>query len=208
MWAAGDIRSVTARPVSAVDDSSSGTNGDAAVKVSASPAALMLRVHLPEGARGARVSKRLRYRLVLHMITPRGRRAAAIDVRGSSPNPNDGTNNLRAVFSPLSPAATATQGVSAGAAGSKRSAAKTVALPARRVAGGLKVRVPLRLLAEGDEPFSLLLSASTHMGTARLDQTGTGAVRITPADAKPAPPDNPAASVARATHRRSLRPAG
>jgi hypothetical protein len=150
LWAGGDIQNIFARQ--------SAPNGAASGQVAANQAgapsepALTLRIQAPAGARP---SRRLSYRLVLHAITSDDVRAAKVEVQGKDAN-------LRVTFTPLD-----TTG-----------GQKTQPLSASRVSDGVKVSIPLRLLASDNEAMSLLVSASTHLGTAHLDQTGTGALRI------------------------------
>jgi LmbE family N-acetylglucosaminyl deacetylase len=158
MWAAGDIQSIVARQASAgeVDKDAADVEQTSAL----SEPALILRVQAPAGARA---SRRLSYRLVLHAITVTGVRAANIEVHGKEAT-------LRATFTPLE--TDKEQQSKSSASG------KTEELRASRVFDGVRVKVPLRLLGRDNDAISLLVSASTHLGKARLDQTGTGAVRV------------------------------
>ncbi|HEX8235434.1 MAG TPA: PIG-L family deacetylase [Abditibacteriaceae bacterium] len=153
VWAGGDIQTIWARQVTADEANSS------------SEPALRLRIQAPEGARA---SRRLSYRLALHAITPSGVRAANIEIGGSG-------SNMHASFNPID--APDEQNNDSSKASPEP---KSYALAASRVPGGVKVNIPLRLLTQGHEAMSLLVSASTYLGTARLDQTGTGAVRVVP----------------------------
>jgi LmbE family N-acetylglucosaminyl deacetylase len=153
VWAAGDIQNVFAR------------QGGEHIENS-SEASLTVRVQAPAGARA---SRRLSYRLALHSITSEGVRAANIEIEGREAD-------LRATFVPLN----AANGRNSDGQSKNAGKSQTYTLTASRAFDGVRVTVPLRLLTRSNETISLLVSASTHLGNARLDQTGTGAVRVQP----------------------------
>jgi LmbE family N-acetylglucosaminyl deacetylase len=109
---------------------------------------LALRVDL-----GRAPSSRVRYRLVLHALNGRGVRAFGIEAR-----PQKGV--LQASLHALDTNA-------------------LTPLAGKLTMSGFEVEIPLRILRSGNgQAMTLLVSANTHAGRARLDQTATATLRL------------------------------
>lgn len=130
-------------------------------------------------------SRRLRYRLVLHTVTADKSRAWVIEIRQRR-------SSLRAWLRPAD--------VPAGAPSD---------LPARLVNGDIEVDLPCAALGitqqkAARQPLTLLLSVSTYLGNACLDQTQTGTLRLLPLPTeKPKPRDFISVALASPTASRS-----